>query len=270
MHYVIGDVQGCYDELRHLLDKVCFDYSKDKITFAGDLLNRGLKSKSVLKFIIENQNCMDTVLGNHDLHFLSIYGGVRNAGQKDTLAQLLKYKKVDIIVDWLLKKPLCVEINKTLLVCHAGLYPLWTPKKALAYSNTVSKVLQSKNWKTFLKNVYGNNPNRWETNDKKINQLRFIVNAFTRMRYVNSQCHLNFSHKGPIEVDSTKTLIPWFNYQPTKNKTHTVLFGHWSAIGAAKRPMSISLDGGCIWGGELCAVNTKSLKITSVKSKNAY
>ena len=84
MHYVIGDVQGCYDELRRLLDKLSFDYSKDKITFAGDLLNRGPKSKSVLKFIIENQHCMNTVLGNHDLHFLSIYSGLRVASQKDT------------------------------------------------------------------------------------------------------------------------------------------------------------------------------------------
>jgi bis(5'-nucleosyl)-tetraphosphatase (symmetrical) len=269
MHYVIGDVQGCYDELRHLLDKLCFDYSKDKITFAGDLLNRGPKSKSVLKFIVENKNCMDAVLGNHDLHFLSIYGGLRTAGQKDTLKELLEYKMADTIANWLLKQPLCVEIGKTILVCHAGLYPLWTPKKALTLSNSVSKILQSKDWRLSLKKVYGNSPTRWNPKDKKFDRFRFIVNAFTRMRYLNKHCQLDFSSKGSIETEYSDTLIPWFNHPAIKNKTHTILFGHWSAIGAAKRSLSVSLDGGCVWGGELCAVNTQSMEITRVSSRSA-
>jgi bis(5'-nucleosyl)-tetraphosphatase (symmetrical) len=269
MHYVIGDVQGCYDELRRLLDKLSFDFSRDRITFAGDLVNRGPKSTAVLKFVIENQSCMDTVLGNHDLHFLSLYSGLRKPGPKDTLSELLNHKNVDTIANWLLGRQLCIEIEKTFLVCHAGLYPLWTPKKALAHSKSVSKILQSTNWGTFLKSMYGNTPNTWNPKDKKTDRLRFIINAFTRMRYLDRGGQLNFRSKGPIETTPSETLIPWFNHSFTKNNSHTVLFGHWSAIGAAKRSMSVSLDGGCVWGGELCAINTTTLDIIRVSSRSA-
>ena len=42
-HYVIGDVQGCYDELIKLCSKIKFNPKKDTLIFAGDLVNRGPK-----------------------------------------------------------------------------------------------------------------------------------------------------------------------------------------------------------------------------------
>ena len=44
-HYVIGDVQGCYDELINLCSKIKFNPKKDTLIFAGDLVNRGPKSR---------------------------------------------------------------------------------------------------------------------------------------------------------------------------------------------------------------------------------
>ena len=269
MHYVIGDLQGCYDELRRLLDKLSFDDSVDRLTFTGDLVNRGPKSKASLKFIVENRRCMNTVLGNHDLHFLSMYCGVRPLRSKDTLQALLDYDSVEALVSWLRKQPFCIEAKGRFLISHAGLYPLWTPQEALNYSKELSDVLQSKAWRAFLKQMYGNTPVLWSPEDKKIPRRRFLVNAFTRMRFIDRRGCLDFKHKGPTVIEQNSGLIPWYDHPAPANHTHTVLFGHWSAVGVKKRYASISLDGGCVWGGELCAVNTHDLRLTRVRA-NLY
>ena len=46
-HYVIGDVQGCFDELIALCKKIKFNPNKDLLIFAGDLVNRVPKSFAI-------------------------------------------------------------------------------------------------------------------------------------------------------------------------------------------------------------------------------
>ncbi len=50
--YVIGDVHGCFNELRRLLEKINFKKDEDKIIFIGDLVNRGTQSLEVLDFCL--------------------------------------------------------------------------------------------------------------------------------------------------------------------------------------------------------------------------
>ena len=48
--YAIGDIQGCFDELKALLELIQFG-DLDKLWFCGDLVNRGPKSLETLRFI---------------------------------------------------------------------------------------------------------------------------------------------------------------------------------------------------------------------------
>ena len=50
--YVVGDIQGCYDGLRRLLDKVKFDDTNDTLLAVGDLVARGEDSLNTLRFLI--------------------------------------------------------------------------------------------------------------------------------------------------------------------------------------------------------------------------
>ena len=49
--YAIGDLQGCYDPFRHLLDEIDFDPDDDTLWLTGDLVNRGPKSLKTLRFV---------------------------------------------------------------------------------------------------------------------------------------------------------------------------------------------------------------------------
>lgn len=69
--YVIGDVQGCYDELQLLLQKINFDIQKDKLIFAGDIINKGPKSLETVNFIMSLGDSAQVILGNHEILFFS-------------------------------------------------------------------------------------------------------------------------------------------------------------------------------------------------------
>ena len=53
MHYVIGDVHGCYDEMIALLQKIEERDSEAIIYFVGDFIDRGPKVWEVLEWAME-------------------------------------------------------------------------------------------------------------------------------------------------------------------------------------------------------------------------
>lgn len=69
MHYVIGDIHGCFDDCMKLLEKIEMQDSKAKIIFVGDFIDRGPDVLKTLKWFMSNITAngkYQCVLGNHE------------------------------------------------------------------------------------------------------------------------------------------------------------------------------------------------------------
>ena len=91
--FAIGDIQGCFDSLRALLARCCFDPREDRLWLVGDLVNRGPRSLEVLRWAVGLGDRVTAVLGNHDLHLLGVAAGVRPQRPRDTFGDVLAAAK---------------------------------------------------------------------------------------------------------------------------------------------------------------------------------
>lgn len=252
--YAIGDLQGCYDPLRRLLDTLKFDPAHDQVWFAGDLINRGPKSLQTLRFIISLGDSARSVLGNHECHFLAVAYGHKKPHKADTFKQLLAAEDAKYLVDWVRSQPFMYE-DETLgySMIHAGLPPQWSLAEARQYARELEATFQSDNIDQFLASMYGDQPDRWDANLTGNERLRFVINCFTRLRYCDEQGRLHLKEKGAIGTQA-EGLLPWFEAPNRKTLNDRLLFGHWSTLGLHKKNNAICLDSGCLWGGKLSAI----------------
>jgi len=252
--WVIGDLQGCYDPFRRLLDKLRFDPATDRLWLTGDLVNRGPHSLKTLRYVRDLGDAAITVLGNHDLHLLALGHGVRySSAHFDSLWKVLSAPDCDELLDWLRRRPMAHhdESINTLMV-HAGLPPQWTVAKTLRRAAEVEDALRGKKYEKLLSKMYGNRPNRWSGELEGRARLRFIINALTRTRMIYADGRLNFTHSGPPE-SARRGLIPWFAAPDPKWAGTRIVFGHWSALGLIVRPDLVCVDTGCVWGRKMAA-----------------
>jgi len=256
--YAIGDIQGCYDSLQELLKKLEFSPEKDQLWFAGDLVNRGKKSLKTIRFIKSLGDSAVVVLGNHDISLLAMYYGVLRPNA--SLKKILKAKESEEIIDWLRTRPI-MHTDETLGFClvHAGISPLWSLKKAQKYAKEIETSLRGDDIKTWLENVYGNKPRRWSSKLKSFARDRYILNSFTRMRYIDRKdAALNFRlNRSPVyrsKLKKRNKKVPWFHWEKRKTIPLRIVFGHWSSLGYYHDEHVIALDTGCVWGGQLTAV----------------
>ncbi len=248
--YAIGDIQGCFDELQQLLEKISYDPGGDELWLVGDLVNRGPKNTSVMDLLM-GLDRVTVVLGNHDLHFLAIATGQQTQKPSDTLSDLLTSPKLDRYVDWLRRQPILhYDAIRNLVMVHAGLPPQWSLAQCLARAHEVESALRDDDYMEFLKAMYGNDPDTFDDRQVGMLRLRVITNCLTRLRYCTRDGQLELNHKADIQPAG---FAPWFSF-PRQDDV-TVLFGHWAALeGRADADFVRALDTGCVWGRELTAL----------------
>lgn len=265
--YVVGDIQGCYLGLRRLLDSVCFEPGRDDLYAVGDLIARGEDSLSTLRYLRSLGSSFRCVLGNHDLHFLSVCQGIKKVKQNDNLQPLLDAPERSELVGWLRQWPLAMAIDDRHFMVHAGLYPGWSTGQLLAYSDEISDKLKSKKWTQLLEEMYGDGPPRWHDKLKGKQRERFIINATTRMRFIRVPLALNLSVKCSPE-DAPTSLRPWFDLPNKQLKSdEKILFGHWAALqGNTSAAQFIALDTGYVWGNTMTLWHQESDKRISISA----
>jgi len=279
--YVIGDLQGCLSPLKILLDKLKFDDKSDKLWFVGDIVNRGPESLEALRYVKALGDAAITVLGNHDLHLLAVINGIRKTSSKDTLDDILDAPDIEELVHWLRQQPLIhtdKQLNATL--AHAGIYPFWSLEKAHTLAEDTQAMLSSDTFFEFLPHMYGNTPRLWDDALVEHDRWRFVINAFTRMRYCQLDGSLDYDFNGPPAIalartsatesatdsaiasatapkNSTAKLLPWYAVENRIPLPTRIVFGHWSSHPAIAPPNIIPTDRGCVWGGPLTAYHVE-------------
>lgn len=270
--YAIGDLQGCFDELQDLLNEINFDSRNDQLLFTGDLVNRGPKSLECLRFVKELGNQARTVLGNHDLHLLAVANDVRSPHRKDTFDEILDDRDRENYLAWICKLPFMLKDESTgFYLLHAGLFPQWSISQALELAHETEQLLQTNQFGSFVKVMYGDEPDAWSDSLQGFDRIRCIINSFTRMRYIDKQGKMNFSEK-TAPGKHAKDLTPWFQYPDRKTKKQKIIFGHWSTIYLGEKSTFSKynvypLDTGCMWGGKLTALRLEDEKWFSVPSR---
>ena len=246
--YAVGDIQGCLDPLRRLLDSLDFDPARDRLLGVGDLVNRGPASLETLRWLRELGPAFDSVLGNHDLHLLAVAAGARTAHSKDTLEPILRAADRDELLTWLRLRPLLMEVQGFVLV-HAGIPPQWSLAEARARAAEVEQVLREAP-DQLLGDLYGDQPD-WSPELRGTPRWRAIVNAFTRMRFCTATGELDLRTKtGPDQPPPG--MLPWYAHPERRTAPVPVVFGHWAALdGADCGPDLFPLDTGCGWGRRL-------------------
>lgn len=255
--YAIGDLQGCYDSLRRLLDVCAFDPQYDRLWLTGDLVNRGPQSLATLRFVRGLGNAAVTVLGNHDLYLLMLaYGAMQGQAaprrNEHTLDEILAADDREDLLTWLRAQPLCHVEGRDCLV-HAGLLPQWSVAQARALAVEVEAGLRGADFRELLAHLWGSEPAAWSEDLQGWARVRCIVNAMTRMRFCSAQGVMEFRSKGET-TSAPAGYLPWFAVPGRRSADHRLVTGHWSALGLRQTENHLALDTGCLWGRQLTAV----------------
>ncbi len=269
--WAIGDIQGCHGSLMELLGKIEFNPTHDTLWIAGDLVNRGEDSLETLYYLYSIRDSIKVVLGNHDIALIAAYYGIKKSNP--TIDPILTSSDAKMLVDWLRgQKFLHVDYQLGYCMAHAGISPEFDLGMALRYAKRVETKLQSHDAKTWLKAMFKEGSKKFDRTASSLDSDRYIMGAFTRMRFCYNDHKLDFDQKGaPTDSLREKGLKPWFECKNRAEIDLKIIFGHWSTLGFYHDENVLALDTGCLWGGKLTAarIDVDDVEIVQVECEQA-
>ena len=225
MRWVVGDIQGCAREFEKLLSVIRFDPKRDELWCLGDLINRGPDSLATLR--IWSGIGGRSLLGNHEIHALLAFSGVRPE-PPCSLRGLFAAPDVDELLARLRACPVLVHLpspggGPEAWIVHAGLKPAWSDLPALARRLNAQP-----------------HDDAW----LQSGSVRFA----TSVRCCTAEGR-PLKYSGP-PAGCTSPYQPWDSFY---RGNVLVVHGHWAARGFYRNRLTMGLDSGCVYGGELTA-----------------
>jgi len=120
---IIGDVHGCLDELKRLLEKVDYHPATTTVILVGDMIAKGPHSLGVIPFVRSHMPSFFAVRGNHEDNAL--------LARQDPRSKYGKKKEYEFVpalseddIDFIRELPVTISIPELeLAIVHAGLNP---------------------------------------------------------------------------------------------------------------------------------------------------
>mmetsp|Transcript_16590 Transcript_16590/g.29044 ORF Transcript_16590/g.29044 Transcript_16590/m.29044 type:complete len:344 (-) Transcript_16590:207-1238(-) len=241
--FVIGDVHGCYDEQRKLVD-LATESAKARnnkdvlIIYVGDLLNKGPESVKSLRMAMEMKSLC--VRGNHEESAMLALQKYRQAMNEhygsdphepviipEQYQWTLELTQDEI--DWIMEMPMSISIpSYNICIVHAGIVP-GVPLREQHLPNLL--------------------------------RMRDVIPLDEYEQHPNSNS--NSPSHSPIYSASfkyTKFSQSWalvYSTMAATQKEHTlpmIIFGHDAPRRLQRFPFAVGLDSGCVYGGELSGV----------------
>lgn len=233
---IIGDIHGCYDEFKELLDKVHAETPSKKPNrclkiIVGDLVNKGPSSEKVLKLCVDKySNSILAVRGNHDEFVLDQYNRY-SSGQKLDLKNKWIESLAPKFAKYLNILPYSIHIpSLKCIIVHGGINPsLEEPHKTTPTQQMVS------------------------------------------MRHIVVEKHPKTGEPSYRCTKSDEEGIGWANFWPGPEH---VYFGHDAKKRLQdQHEFATGLDTGCVYGDRLSYIYVKGARkgsIAHVKAKKVY
>ena len=245
-HIVIGDIHGCIDELKSLIQKLELQQD-DHLYFIGDLIDRGPDSAGVVKYVraLSEKYAVVLILGNHEEKFL----------------RYLDHKKFNVSAIKNMKgtekfEELILQLDDSDIVFLSSAY--------------INYKIPSENICLVHGGIPGNNKIDLSINHQYSHELLKSNKGFElllKTRFLDETG--NFISLGQENEKSV------FWAERYDGKYGKVIFGHHAIIGdkPVEYKHAINIDTGCVYGGSLsaCVINSDStINYNSIKSNQEY
>lgn len=130
---VIGDIHGCYENLKELLKEVNFQEDADRLISLGDLMDRGKQSYEVFDFFrklkLKIKDRAVIIRGNHEQMMLDAAADAYEKGLwylnggRETAKSFKKHlDNVESHAEWIEKNTILYYQDKNFQCVHAGLF----------------------------------------------------------------------------------------------------------------------------------------------------